>query len=141
MLNSRRAALLAALAAAAVLAAGCKTSTGGGTASTGASSGATVASSNAPAHSEDVAITACTPDAAGFAAAKVVVTNHSSKASNYIINIVMESPDGKTQIGTGLVSVNGLAPGQASSPQDASSLQSVNGPYTCRVGDITRYAS
>jgi|GEM_PF-2132150 len=63
------------------------------------------------------------------------------RASNYVINIVMESPDGKTQIGTGLVSVNRLALGQQSAPQDASSLQSATGPYTCRVGDITRYAA
>jgi len=137
--DHRRWVMLAAAGLAAASLAACKTSTGA-SAST-STGGATAKASAGPAHSEDVAITACAPDDAGFAAAKVVVTNHSSKASNYIVNIVMESPDGKTQIGTGLVSVNGLAPGQASSPQDASSLQTANGPYTCRVGDITRYAA
>ncbi|MBL7501262.1 hypothetical protein I6A84_13160 [Frankia sp. CNm7] len=91
-------------------------------------------------HSEDVVITACAPDEAGWAAAAVTVTNHSSKASNYIITILMESPDGKTQIGTGLVSVSNLAPGQQS-VEETSSLEDATGPYVCRVGDITRYAS
>ena len=138
--DHRRPLMFAALGLAAVALAGCKTSTGA-SASTSTSGTTAKSTSAGPAHSEDVAITACAPDDAGFAAAKVVVTNHSSKASNYIVNIVMESPDGKTQIGTGLVSVNGLAPGQASSPQDASSLQAASGPYNCRVGDITRYAA
>lgn len=140
MLNPRRAALAATIAATAMLAAGCKTSTGGG-ASTGSTSGATAASSKGPAHAEDVAIASCGNDDAGFAAAKVVVTNHSSKASNYIVTIAMESPDGKTQIGTALVSVDNLGPGQASAPQDASSLQTPAGMYVCKVASITRLAA
>jgi hypothetical protein len=93
-----------------------------------------------PAHSEDVAITSCAPDQAGFAAAKVTVTNHSSKASNYAITITFESADGKTQIGTGLVAVNGLAPGQQSN-EDTSSLKEATPGYTCKVSEILRYAA
>jgi hypothetical protein len=101
---------------------------------------ASAAQAAGPEHSEDVAITGCAPDAAGFAAANVTVTNHSSKASNYIVNIVFESGDGTTQIGTGLVAVNGLQPGQQS-PQDTSALKPATAGYRCRIGDITRYAA
>jgi transcription elongation factor len=139
MSTPRLAALIVTLGAAAVLAAGCKTSTGG-TSSTGSTPGAAT-TSKAPAHSEDVTISNCGNDDAGFAAAKVVVTNHSSKTSNYAITIAFESPDGATQIGTGLVAVENLAAGQASAPQDASSLQTPTGVYTCKVADVTRYAA
>jgi hypothetical protein len=91
-------------------------------------------------HSEDVAITECAPDQAGWAAAAVTVTNNSSKTSNYIVTIIMESADGKTQIGTGLVAVNNLAPGQQSI-EHPSSLKDALPGYVCKVGDITRYAS
>lgn len=97
---------------------------------------------SAPSHAEDVAIAACTPDELGNASAQVVVTNHSSKSSNYLITIAMESKDGKTQVGTGNVVVNNLGPGQASSPQTADSVTPAPpAGYTCRVADITRFAS
>ncbi|WP_163548545.1 hypothetical protein [Candidatus Frankia nodulisporulans] len=106
----------------------------------GQAQAAVAAAPAGPEHSEDVTITACAPDEAGYAAAKVTVTNHSSKASNYIINIVFESGDGATQIGTGLVAVNGLQSGQQS-PQDTSALKPALPGYRCRVQDITRYAA
>jgi len=142
-----RAALLAALATAAIIATGCQSTgsakaTGSSQAASSATAGgATAASSRPPAHSEDVTIAACANDDAGYAAAKVVVTNHSSKTSNYAITIAFESPDGKTQIGTGLVAVDNLAAGQSSSPQDAISMQTPSGIYTCKLADLTRFAS
>lgn len=94
------------------------------------------------AHAEDVAITDCVADDAGYAASKVVVTNHSSKPSNYIIEIAFESKDGKTQVGTGTVAVNSLTAGQVSSPQDANSLaKAPAGGYTCKLAQLTRYSS
>ncbi len=92
-------------------------------------------------HASDVAVTSCVPDSGGFAAAKVVVTNTSSKASNYVITVTFEAAGGATQVGTGLASVNGLLPGQKSVPQDVSSLQTAPAGYTCRVTDATRYAA
>ncbi|WP_239405425.1 hypothetical protein [Frankia sp. Cj3] len=92
-------------------------------------------------YSEDVTITACAPNDIGYAAAQVVVTNHSSKPSNYLVTIAMESKDGRTQIGTGVVMVSSLAPGQ-SSPQEADALRDAPaGGYVCRIADITRYAA
>lgn len=94
------------------------------------------------AHAEDVAVTDCVADDAGYAASKVVVTNHSSKPSNYIIEIAFESKDGKTQVGTGTVAVNSLTAGPASSPQTANSLTKAPADgYTCKLAQLTRYSS
>jgi len=44
---------------------------------------------------------------------KVTVTNHSSKRSNYIIELSLETADGTRQIDTATVAVNNLEPGQS----------------------------
>lgn len=44
----------------------------------------------------------------------VIVTNHSSKRSNYLIQISLETADGKTQIDSTNVVVDNLEPGQVS---------------------------
>lgn len=44
---------------------------------------------------------------------KVTVTNHSSKRSNYIIELSLESADGKTQLDTAPIAVNNLEAGQS----------------------------
>ena len=43
---------------------------------------------------------------------KVTLKNNSSKTSDYMGTVVFESPDGKTQYGTGALFVQGLEPGQ-----------------------------
>ncbi len=43
---------------------------------------------------------------------KVTLKNNSSKASDYMATVIFESPDGKTQYGTGALFVVGLEPGQ-----------------------------
>lgn len=50
-------------------------------------------------------------------ARRVVVTNHSSKRSDYLITLALESADGKTQIDTADIFVQNLEPGQASPQQ------------------------
>jgi hypothetical protein len=122
---------------------GCQSSSSGS--SSGTSGTTSSSSSKAPAavdHAEDVTITACTADTTtGYLDAKVKVTNHSSKTSNYAITIAFESKDGSEQLDTGIVAVNNLAPGQ-SSDQDAVSLKSAPaGGYNCKLADLTRYAS
>jgi hypothetical protein len=93
-------------------------------------------------HPADAQITECSNQGSDFADAKVVVTNRSSKPSNYAITVLFESKDGNQQVGTGNVFVNELQPGQASVPLDASSFQSApEGSYVCRLGDVSRYAS
>lgn len=90
----------------------------------------------------DIAVQSCaSKDGVGWADATVVVTNHSSKPSNYWATIIFETKSGQ-QIGTGDAVVNELQPGQSSTPQDVSSLQNApTGGYTCRVGEVLRYAS
>lgn len=44
--------------------------------------------------------------------AKVTVTNSSKNTSDYMATVVFESPDGKTQYGTGALFIDGLEPGQ-----------------------------
>ena len=91
-------------------------------------------------HAEDVKIVGCAPEN-GWAAASVVITNHSSKPSDYTVTIAFNGTDG-TQVGTALVSVDHLLPGQSSSPQDANSVQdAAPGSYTCTVSDAIRFAS
>lgn len=51
-------------------------------------------------------------------AVKVTVINHSSKRSDYMITIALESADGKTQLDTADVFVQNLEAGQ-STPQQA----------------------
>jgi hypothetical protein len=48
----------------------------------------------------------------GTPSAEVTITNHSSKRSNYIIDLSIKSTDGKTQFDAAMVSAQDLAPGQ-----------------------------
>lgn len=48
----------------------------------------------------------------GDVSVKVTVTNSSKNKSDYMATVVFESPDGKTQYGTGPLMINGLEPGQ-----------------------------
>ena len=74
--------------------------------------------------------------------ATLTVTNHSSKASNYIITVAFDSPDGKTQLDTGNADVQNLAPGQNTSVH-ASSLKNElrSQPFICKVADVTRLSA
>lgn len=117
-----------------------------------ASEGATAAPSgdssaaNLTGAAKDVTITSCAMSDNQFigAEAGITVKNNSSKASNYMINIAFESADGATQLDTGYAIVNNLAPGQ-SAQETATSLKSETketaGDFTCKVIDVTRYAS
>lgn len=48
----------------------------------------------------------------GLPSVPVVITNHSSKRSNYLMSFALESADGRTQIDTGDILVQYLEPGQ-----------------------------
>lgn len=95
----------------------------------------------------DVTITACTIPPNEFLGpeATVKIVNGSSKASNYLVTVAFTSKDGATQLDTGNVAVNGLAPGQATE-QKASSLSSdarekAKAGLACKVSDVTRFAA
>jgi len=89
---------------------------------------------------DDVDIASCTTDSLGSPEAKIKITNHSSKPSNYIVEVAFESPDGSTQIDTSMVSVNNLQPGQ-SATEDAVTFGDAPSDFVCKITDVTRYAS
>lgn len=88
----------------------------------------------------DVKITGChiDPDL-NFASASVTITNRSSKPSNYIVQIEFTDSHG-TRLDEGTAATNNLAPGQAAK-ETAQGTTEVHGTITCRVTDVTRYAS
>jgi hypothetical protein len=88
--------------------------------------------------SDDVEIINCERDAYSRKA-NLKVTNHSSKASNYVIEVVFETADGKEQFGTGATFISGLEPGQ-SKQDEAVSFDSTDTttPGKCRVSSVQR---
>lgn len=124
---------MVALGSAAVLASG-SSSGGSGSNNGGETKG------KALQHSEDVKIAKCARDSIGNLDAKVKVTNHSSKASDYVITVAFESADGKNQIATGNAFVDSLQPGQ-STTQDANGLKSYKKPFKCVLSDAERTQS
>jgi len=115
----------------------------GGTTSSGGSSPEEGGSTH-PA-SADVKIAKCALPNNQFegAQATLKVTNHSSKASDYIITIAFDSPNGKTQFDTGDAIINNLGPGQTTTNTDATSLKSSlrKKKFVCKVASVTRTAS
>ena len=67
-------------------------------------------------------------------------SNHSSKTSNYIVDVTADSADGTTQIDSGTAAANDLAPGQ-STDQTAQFTKALPAGATCKVANVTRYAS
>jgi hypothetical protein len=74
--------------------------------------------------------------------ATLSITNNSSKASNYLITIAFESPDGTKQLDTGDATVDNLGPGQQTTT-NADSLKSGlrHKKFVCKVADVTRLSA
>lgn len=89
---------------------------------------------------KDVQVTSCAKDEFGdFPEAKLKITNHSSKTSDYLVSVEFLDADGTRKAeGTGLVS--NLAPGQTAE-DTAGGLAEVPGKVTCRIVKVTRTAS
>lgn len=88
----------------------------------------------------DVKITACELDSTmGWAKAELTITNGSSKKSNYIVSIEFVDASG-TRLGEAVAATNNLAPGQAANVT-AQGLDQIKDKITCKVTEVTRYAS
>ncbi|MEU7028278.1 FxLYD domain-containing protein [Streptomyces sp. NPDC046275] len=88
----------------------------------------------------DVRITACTVDpVTKWPSAELAITNRSSKPSNYVVQVEFVDASGK-RLSEAYASTNGLRPGQEAAVT-AQSLDQVSVKVTCRVTDVTRYAS
>lgn len=88
----------------------------------------------------DVKITACELDTTmGWAKAELTITNGSSKKSNYMVSIEFVNASG-TRLGEAIAATNNLAPGQAANVT-AQGLDQIKDKITCKVTEVTRYAS
>lgn len=87
----------------------------------------------------DVEITAC--EVAGdsrWPRADLTVTNHSSKTSDYVISVEFVTSSG-TRVAEAATTVDNLAPDQVAKER-AQSLTQVDGPITCNITNVTRFA-
>jgi hypothetical protein len=88
---------------------------------------------------DDVTITACESESEGFASADLQVVNHSSKRSNYTIEITFER-DG-VKIGTGNAFLTSVEPDQTSVDGAIGSITGPSDGMTCRLVNVERFAS
>ncbi|MFF8609616.1 FxLYD domain-containing protein [Streptomyces sp. NPDC015346] len=88
----------------------------------------------------DVRITACEVDSAtNWPSAELTITNRSSKASNYVVQVEFVDAS-NTRLSEATAATNNVAPGQQSEVT-AQGLDQITSKITCRITDVTRYAS
>ncbi|MER6396823.1 FxLYD domain-containing protein [Kitasatospora sp. NPDC001603] len=88
----------------------------------------------------DVELAGCEVDATlHWPSAQLKVTNHSSKSSNYMIQVEFVDAAG-TRIGEGVAATNNLAAGQAATLK-AQGATDAKGKVSCKVTNVTRYAA
>lgn len=119
---------------------GCSVDSSGGSSPSGSKSGSDETKGKVLQHAKDVKITKCKRDQFGDLDAKVRITNHSSKASDYIVTVAFESQNGSEQIDTGTAIVDSLQPGQSTN-QDAGGTKSYKKQFKCVLSDAERTAS
>jgi hypothetical protein len=86
----------------------------------------------------DVKINLCEVNTtARWADPEITITNHSSKTSNYAVQVEFVDAKG-TRLDEGLAATSNLKPGQASKVTAQGTAQ-ISGKVTCRVTDVTRY--
>lgn len=104
----------------------------------GRTRGVATSASHPPA--ADVEISRCFTDEFGYAEMELMILNHSSEPSTYLVNVQWQSADGKVQFGTSIGSASHLESGQTINVQ-VPSVVTPNGSFVCRVTDVTRFAS
>ena len=88
--------------------------------------------------SQDVTLTACEPSAIGGMKVTGEVVNHSSKRSDYVVQVVVEQ--GGTQLDSTSAVVSNVEPGQTAALSTGSIDGGVAGA-TCRIADVDRMES
>jgi hypothetical protein len=83
--------------------------------------------------SGDIKLGSYTTDAIKVGHVQVTVTNHSSKRSDYMITVALESADGHTQYDTADVYAQNLEPGQTTSQDGIFASTSTNPPATAKL--------
>lgn len=88
----------------------------------------------------DVRLTKCSVEpSTGWPTAELRVTNHSSKTSDYVIQVEFVGADG-VRIAEGAAVASNLAPDQVAN-ESASGLREASGKVVCRITDVTRHMS
>ncbi|MBT2428208.1 ATP-binding cassette domain-containing protein [Streptomyces sp. ISL-112] len=88
----------------------------------------------------DVKVTACEVDpSTSWAQADLLITNRSSKASNYVVQVEFVDASG-TRLGEASAAASNVAPEQKVNTK-AQGLDQITTKVTCRITDVTRYAS
>ncbi|MFJ4849167.1 FxLYD domain-containing protein [Streptomyces sp. NPDC088733] len=88
----------------------------------------------------DVTLTACEIEPyTTWPSAKLTITNRSSKTSNYMVEVEFVDAKG-TRISEGYAATNNLRPGRTAK-EEAQGTAEATGKVTCRVTEVTRYAS
>jgi hypothetical protein len=89
----------------------------------------------------DVTVTCAAPDSLGFWHAHVTVTNHSSKASNYLYTVEWDDAAGNRLQSAGSIE-NAVAPGQTSTSDATAPAPSTGGTVvTCKAVDVNRLST
>ena len=85
-------------------------------------------------------MTACRRhDTLDWVEAEVTFTNHTSKRSNYFAELTVVNAAG-VKVADASASTNNLDPGQKAL-ETAQTFQEVEGTFTCKIAEVTRYAS
>lgn len=98
------------------------------------------ASTPAPGAAADIQITGCTVDEIGLAHAALTITNHSSKKSNYTVQVDFVDGSG-ARIGQGFAATNDLDPNAIAKTEAGDLAQVKDAKITCKVSQVNRYAS
>jgi hypothetical protein len=90
----------------------------------------------------DVEVARCDTNAAGLMHATLSVTNHSPKASNYVITVSFNSRGGGTRLDTGSAFVSSLAPDQTTEAEALGTERPPGeGDFECRVSFVQRLSA
>jgi hypothetical protein len=89
---------------------------------------------------DDVKITSCEVDSlTGMAAAKMTITNRSSKTSNYMVQVEFLNGSG-TRVDESMAATDNLAAKQETRLA-AQGFEQIKGSVKCKITDVTRYAA
>lgn len=89
----------------------------------------------------DVVSVECVTDDRGDMHAELRITNHSSKRSNYFIDMVFETTDGGEQLDTSSMFVSDLEPGQSTTAEMSTFREPPAEGWNCRVVEVNRTAA
>ncbi len=89
---------------------------------------------------DDVTLVSCTKTVIDTVDVQLDVTNHSSKESNYTMELSIEDSSG-AKIGDGFASTDNVNPGQVAHVKGVATLDSEASQFSCKVEKVERFAA